>query len=168
MTMFVYFLIFCQALGASVGAFMTIGAEIAYIRAMRDGKIDAAEMAHLHVIAWGLRIGMTILLIASLALVVTTYLQHGIPQAALSASYWILIVLAFLVISISWALSQHHISFVLGSAVIFTGWWFLAFLTLGQLPPLSFGAAVAFFVVATVIFYALLQYGRFLSTRQRD
>lgn len=163
MTTFVYILIGIQALGALIGAGMTILAEISYMRSMQDGKIDEAETAHMHRIAWGLRVGMTILLLASLALVVVAYLGRGIPQAALSVSYWILVVLALLVISISWALSQKHISFALGSAIVFTGWWFLAYLTLGAMPPLSFGAAVAFFVVATAIFYALLRYGRMLT-----
>lgn len=163
MTTLLYVLISLQALGACIGAGMTIWAEISYIRTMRDGKIDAAETAHMHRIAWGLRIGMTVLLLASCGLVVVAYLAHGVPQAALSASYWILIMLAFLVISISWALSQKRISFALGSALIFAGWWFLAYLTLGVMPPLSFGAAVAFFVVATVLFYAILSYGRFLT-----
>ena len=160
------FLVFCQALGASVGAFTAVWSELAYVRAMRDGKVDTAERAHLHVIARGLRFGMTLLLIASFALVIADYVLQAAAQPALSASYWAAITIALLVISAAWALSKHHLSFAFGSAIIFTGWWFLLFLTIGQLPVFSYGSAVAFLVVATVIFYALLQYGRFLALRK--
>ena len=120
MTAFVSFLLFCQALGASIGAVMTLWSEFAYLSAMRDGKIDVAERKHLDIIARGLRFGMTLLLLASLGLVVTAYTLHAAPQPALTPAYWVLILLALLIIGISWALSRRHVSFALGSAIIFT------------------------------------------------
>jgi hypothetical protein len=74
--------------------------------------------------------------------------------------------LALLIIGIAWALSRRRVPFALGSAAIFTAWWFLAFLTIGQLPMLTFGSAVALLVVATAIFYAVLQYARMLALRK--
>lgn len=166
MTTLVPFLFFCQALGASVGAFLAVWSEISYVRAMRDGHIDRAERAHLDVLAKGLRFGMTLLLLASLGLVVAAYLLEVAVQPALSANYWISVVLSLLIICATWALSHHSISFALGSATVFTAWWFLAYFTIGWLPPLSFGAAVALLVMATAVFYALLHYGRFLALRK--
>lgn len=163
MESFIFFLVFCQALGACVGVVSVVWGEFAYVRAMRDGRVTHAERAHLDHIAHGLRFGMSFLLLASLALVVVAYILHAAQQPALMTNYWILIVLALLVTTVSWALSHKHISFAFGSAVAFTGWWFLAFLTLGQIPSLSFGAAAAFFVIATGVFYALLQYARMLA-----
>lgn len=163
----VFFIVFCQALGAATGAFFAILAERDYIRAMRDGKIDSAERAHLDHIARALRFGMTILLTASFALVVAAYLGSAAVQPALSPGYWTLVVLALLIISISWALSRGRVSFALGSATIFTAWWFLVYLTLGQIPFLPFGANIAFFVVATAIFYGLLHFARHFSLRKR-
>ena len=159
----VSFILFCQALGALTGAFATVWGELAYIRAMRDGKIDHAEQAHLRIIAHGLRFGMNLLLIASFSLVVIAYQAHATLQPVLTPSYWTLIVLALLIIYVSWALSRHHLSFALGSALLFTAWWFLAYLTVGWMPMLSFTATVAFFVIATGIFYAILKYARMLS-----
>lgn len=158
--------VFLQALGASIGALSVVWSEIAYIRAMRDGTIDAAERVHLRAIATGLRFGMFLLLLSSLGLVITAYTLKATAQPALTASYWTVIVLALLIIGVSWALSRHRISFELGSAAVFTAWWFLAYLTFGWLPLLSFGAAVAFYVVATVIFYALLASARYLALRK--
>jgi hypothetical protein len=167
MDAFVSLLVFCQALGASIGTFTAVWGEIAYIRAQQDGKIDTAERAHLRIIGHGLRFGMVLMLLSSFGLVVVAYLLHSAEQPALSTSYWTFIALIFLLIGISWALARRHISFALGSAIVFTAWWFLAYLTLGWFPPLSFGAAVAFFVVATVLFYAVLASARFLALRKR-
>lgn len=154
---------FCQALGALAGAFAAVWSELAYIRAMRNGEIDAAERAHLHIIARGLRFGMTLILLSSLGLVFVDYTLRMSEQPALSASYWISISLALLIIYVSWSLSRRRISFAYGSAIVFTAWWFLALLLAGQLPALSYGAAVALFAVAAAIFYALLQYVRMLA-----
>ena len=163
MTALVAFIVFCQALGALVGAFSTVWGEIAYMHAIRDGKLDHAERMHLRAIGHGLRFGMTLLLIASLALVVVAYLSRAALQPALTPGYWTLIVFAILIVYVSWALSRNRISFGLGSAIAFTAWWFLAYLTIGWIPPLAFSSAVAFFVVATGIFYGILQYARLLA-----
>lgn len=159
------FILFCQALGALSGAFMAVWGEIAYVRALRDGHIDQAEHAHLRVIARGLRWGMSLLLLASLALVVTAYVSGAATVPALMPDYWALISLAFVVIYASWALSRRRVSFALGSALVFAGWWFLVYLTLGLFPALSYGAMVAFFVVSVGIFYAILHWARSLAGR---
>lgn len=159
-------LVFCQALGATAGALAAVWGEIAYVGAMRDGALDAAERAHLRNIARGLRWGMPLVLISSLGLTIVAYLRGTVLQPALSAGYWTLVALALLIIAVSWALSRRRISFALGSALVFTAWWFLAYLTLGLLYPLSFGAAAAFFAVATAIFYGILAIARFFALRK--
>ncbi|HVB20032.1 MAG TPA: hypothetical protein VNF51_01970 [Candidatus Paceibacterota bacterium] len=161
-------LVFFQALGAIVGACTVVWGELAYVHAMRDGNIDTAERAHLRFIANGLRFGMLLLLLSSLGLVIAAYMLQAALQPALSTSYWILVALAFIIIGVSWALSRRRISFPFGSAILFAGWWFLAYLVFGIFPPLSFGTVIAFFIVATAIFYAILQSARFLFLRDRS
>lgn len=157
------FFVFCQALGAGVGAFTAVWGELSYVKAMRDGKIDAAERAHLTVIGHGLRYGMTLLLLSSLGLIIVAYLEHATPQPVLSPSYWTLIALALLVISVSSSLARRRISFRLASASLFTAWWFLVYLSFGWI-ALSFGAAVMSFIIATAIFYAVFYYARLLAS----
>jgi len=159
----VAFILFCQALGALIGAGTTVWGELAYVRALRDGKFDHAEREHMRFIAHGMHFGMTLLLLASLALVVVSYVARAALQPAQTPSYWSLTTLALIIMYVSWALSRKRISFAFGSALAFTGWWFLAYLTLGWIPSLSFGATVAFFVVATAIFYGMLKYVRMLA-----
>lgn len=163
MVALISFVLFCQALGALIGAYTTIWGELAYLRAMKDGHVDHAERAHLRVIAHGLRFGMTLLLISSFALVVIAYLSHSTLQPAFTSTYWTLIIFSLLIVYVSWALSRKRISFSLGSAIAFSAWWFLAYITIGWMPALSFGAMLGFFVVATGIFYAILEYARLLT-----
>lgn len=154
-------LVSCQALGAAVGVFAAIWSELAYMRAMRDGRIDDAERAHLRIIGRGLRFGLLLLLLSSLGLVIAAYMNPSVTQPAVTTEYWTLTTLVFVVIAGSWALSRRRISFALGSAITFTAWWYIAFLTLGNLPALSFGSAVAFFVVAAALLFAILSSARF-------
>jgi len=157
-------LVFCQALGAFAGAFAALWGEIVYVLAIRDGKIDSAERAHLRVIGNGLRFGMMLLLLSSLALVVISYLLHGEVQPAMTASYWIFMTFAVLIIIISWALARRNIPFALGSASALAAWWLLAYLTLGQL-PVSYGAAAALYVVLTAVLYGVFHYLRILAQK---
>ena len=165
MTTAISFLVFCQALGAATGAFTAVWAELAYLRAKRDGHVDAAERAHLDIIASGLRFGMTLLLLASLGLVIVAYILQSATQPALTPAYWTLIVVALVIVGVSWAISRRHFPFSLGSAIIFTSWWFLAYFTLGLLSPISFGSSVAFLIIATAVVYAAISYLRFLAER---
>ncbi|MDP2594160.1 MAG: hypothetical protein Q8P36_02380 [bacterium] len=153
-------LVFAQAFGALVGAIYAVHGELAYLRAARDGHIDKAERVHLDALARGLRFGMTLLLLASLGLVILAYASSTPIQPALTSGYWSFLALALLVTFLSFALSRGRISFSLGSAAVFTGWWFIVYLAFGRLPPLTLGASVALYVVATALFYVLLRFLR--------
>jgi len=164
MTTLILFLLFCQTLGAFIGAFTAVWGELAYIRAMRDGHIDKAEGAHMHIIARGLRFGMTLLLLASFGLVISAFLIHDPVQPVMTAGYWTLITLSILIIILSWALSRRFISFSLGSAAALAAWWLLAYLTLDRL-PVSYGVAIALYIVITAVLAIVLRFIRLLAQR---
>jgi hypothetical protein len=159
------FFLYLQALGAIGGTCTAVWGEVAYAAAMRDKHIDASERRHLHLIAASLRYGMFFMLIASLGLVIMAYQNGAAAQPALTTSYWIFMVLALIVICAAWLLSKHKISHALGSAIIFTSWWFLFFLSLGLMPVLPFGAILLSYIVACALFFGMLQYARSFITR---
>jgi hypothetical protein len=154
-----------QALGAVIGAGGSVIGELAYFSAIRDGRISHAERDHLATIAGALRLGMLLLLVASIGLVIVAYSAHTLVQPAATVSYWLLMLLSLAVIAASWALARRKIPFALASGSAFTAWWYLAFLTLGQAPYLSLGAAIALYVVATAIISAVLYFARGLYPR---
>ncbi len=158
-------LVLLQALGAVVGAVSAVVGEWVYIKALRDGHVDRAERLHLDSLAKGLRFGMLLLLLSSFGLLISAYVLQSSPTPAETPAYWILIVLSLLTVWGSWALSRKRISFAYGSAIVFSAWWFLAYLTLGWLPPLTFGAFLAAFIVVTAIFYLLLRAIRHVASR---
>lgn len=153
-----------QVCGAFIGVVGAVWSELAYVHAAKDGTINKAERAHLQVIAHALRFGMLLLLLASSGLVVLAYLKQINPPA-LTDVYWIFMMLALLIIVAAWALSRNRMPFVIGSGVIFSGWWFLLFLTIGQLPMLSFGEALGLYTVITTVFCGILWYTRRVATR---
>jgi hypothetical protein len=155
-----------EALGSFVGAVSVIWSEVAYIRALRDGTVTDAERAHLKSIGWGLRIGMSAMLVSSIGLAIVAYTEHAALQPALTSGYWTFMILSLLIISVSWALARGRMPFALGSALVFTAWWLVTYLMYGWLPPMSLGGALAFFVVAATIFYALLSGLRLVSLRK--
>jgi uncharacterized membrane protein len=97
--------------------------------------------------------------------VITDFVYYLPVQPALTHAYWVEMGLASAIIFFSWALSRKFVRFVLASAAIFTGWWFLAFLVFGRLPEISFGAAIALYVVTTAIITAALSYARILTAK---
>jgi len=154
----VTFLVLGQALGALIGAGMAVWSEIVYVQALRDGKVDHAERAHLKAIGRGLRFGMTILLVSSIGLVISAYVSENTLHSVLTTSFWTLVTLALIILSSSWLLSRKRASFLVSSATAFTAWWFLVYLTFGKLPTASPNFTVLFFVVA-VFFFGLVLYG---------
>lgn len=155
--------LFFQALGALIGSGAAVWGELAYMRAMRDGRLDRAERAHLDSIAGGLRAGMLMLLLSSLGITVGSYLNQSVTQPALTSTFWVVTLLSLLIVYTTWALSRARVSFIHGSTLVFSAWWFLTYLTFGWLPWLTFGAAIALFVVLTVIFFGLLRLIRSLA-----
>lgn len=154
-----------QAAGAVVGAGGSVFAEVFYFEAIRDGRIDEGERAHLRTVAEALRWGMILLLVGSIGLVILNFAYITPVQPALTSAYWLQMFLAFVVIAFSALLSRGRVSFTLGSAAVFTAWWLITFLAFGQLTSLSFGEGIAFFVVALAIIAALLSYMRSLITK---
>lgn len=160
------FLLFCQALGSLIGAATAVWAEFAYVRAVRDGHVTAAELKHLKIIWHGLYFGMTLVLLSMLGMVLSAYITAAQVQPGVTTNYWILAAFTLIILGISWGLAHKKISHPLGSALIFSAWWFLAYLTGGWLPSLTFGAAIAFYVVVATVHYMLLKHARLLTLRK--
>lgn len=157
----------CQAVGAIIGVGSAIIGEIEYAHASRDGKISEAEHRHLEIIHRGLRFGMSMVLLASFGLVVLAYQAEADPQPVLTTGYWLLMIFAFIIIGASWAMARKVTTVSRGSVVAFTAWWFLAFLTLGQLPISSIGASVAAFIMAVLLFGIVFVATRHLTKRRK-
>ena len=142
--------------GALIGAAFSIRAEYAWLKAMRDGHIDRAERAHLDEIADGLRYGMVLLVVSSIALVFLSYASGAPLQPATTGTYWSMMTVILVIVIAAWAHSHEWIGFSLASAAVFSGWWFLLYLIIGFVPSVSFGELVGAFIASTILLYAIL------------
>ncbi len=160
-------LVIFQALGAILGAGSAVWGELSYSKAMRDGKVDRAEHKHLEAIHRGLRFGMTTVLLSSFGLVVAAYVNEATPQPGMTASYWLLMIFAFIIIGATWGMARKTVAFTRGSMIAFAAWWFLAYLTLGMLPIASLQAGFAAFIAALVLFAIVLYASRVVGAPRR-
>lgn len=165
MSTFLSIFLLLQAIGAIIGAGGAVVGELFYFRAVRDGRIDTAEREQMMVVAKALRWGMILLLISSIALVLIDFIYVVPYQPALTSVYWVEMTIALVVIIASWSLSRRKIEHWLGAAAVFTGWWFLALLTLGHMTIITYGASIGVYVVATAIMACVLGYIRSLYPR---
>ncbi len=153
-------LVFIQSLGAVTGILFSALGEYFYVKAVRDGRVDAAERLHLLTASRGVRYGMTLVVLASFGLVITDYVRDVAVQPALTAEYWVFMTLTLTVIGFSWALSRKYVSRTLGSAITLSGWIFLVYMTLTRESVLSFGSVIALYAITTALLYAALHYFR--------
>lgn len=154
------FFVYTQALGALGGALAAVWGEIVYVRAVADDCVSAAERHQLNVIAASLRYGMGMMLLSSLALVIISYRSGAALQPALTGGYWLFMIISLGVVYVAKRLAEGRIAHLTGSAVLFSAWWFLAYLSFGLVPALPFGALVALYVFASVVLFGVLQYVR--------
>ncbi len=153
-------LAFLQAAGAIVGAGGSVLSELFYYRAIRDGRVTGAEREVLDFNANTLTLAMIVLLLSTVGMAVVDFLIGSATQPAVTAPYWVEVTIVLVVIASSWGLMRRRLPHWLGFAAIFTGWWYLALLTLGQVPPASYGASLAVYVIGTAIIAGLLSYFR--------
>ncbi len=155
-------LVVVHLIATLLGAGSITVAEWQYFRALMDGRIDAGERAHLNALFFSLRYALVLMVLADVVLSVALYALPGAPAITLTAPYWLEMVLTILLIGASWLRFHGRIPFWAGSAIAFTGWWYLAGLDLGFLPVAGFGSAFVGFIVSVALIAVLFRYARFL------
>jgi hypothetical protein len=78
-----------------------------------------------------------------------------------------LVLLASTIIGVSWAFSREVLPFAEGSIVAFSAWWFLFYLTSGQMSVTSLGAMISFFILATGLLMLMVKGARQVSHTAR-
>ena len=122
-----------HTLGALIGVGTVTFAEIFYTKAAADGVIDHHERKYLRHLFHGLTFGMTLVLLAGIALIVLEYLVPDAPQDVLAVPFWALQTLTVFVIILAARLSKGHAQWWFASAGILTGWWMILLIDLGYL-----------------------------------
>ena len=109
-----------------VGAGSITVAEWQYFRAISDGRISAGERSYLVALFFSLRFALVLVMLVDIVLGFVLYAVPGAPALSLTAPYWFEMVLVLVLIATSWLRFHGRIPFWAGSAIAFTGWWYLA------------------------------------------
>jgi hypothetical protein len=155
-----------QVVGAVIGAFFAVVAEMRYVAALRDGKVTTKERRHIVATGRGLRFGMTLVLLSSLGLAALTVAHGSGKDLLLSPSFGALFGVVLLIGAVSWLMAKRPKTFVWGSLVTFSAWWYLVYMTLGALPIRSLMAALALFGAVLLLLSIILHSGRALARRK--
>lgn len=163
LTSSIVILVLAHMAATLVGVGSITVAEWQYFRALSDGRIDDGERAHLVALFFSLRFALTLVLLTDILLGFAVFLFPHAPEIGLSAPYWFEMFIILSLIIASWLRFHGRIPFWAGSAVAFTGWWYLAGMALGYIPVESFGAAVIGLVVSVAVISGVFSYARFLA-----
>ncbi len=151
------------SLGAALGAVGITMGELFYTRAAADGKIETCEKEYIRATFWTLRYGMSLVLISSIAQIVTQYFAIDAPQDVLTPAFWFSLISALCVIFAGWGIARNRIPWWLGSAIGFTGWWTIFVLTAWRNLPYSFFTLLITFVIGTAVVAGLFSAIRSLA-----
>jgi hypothetical protein len=134
-------------LGAALGALGITLAEIRYLKATADGRIDEREHAHIRHTYWAMKWGLSLALVCGFLLTVAQYQLPANAQAVMHAALWFQDALALVVIFSGWALAARRLPWWLATALAFSAWWMMLFLHGWQTMPLSFATLSFLYVI---------------------
>ncbi len=156
---------FVHVLGAAIGAAGITFGEIFYLKATADGRVDARERDYLHTTFFALRWGLLVILLSGIVLGTLEYAYVGAENHVISAPWWFINTLAFVIIFAGWGLMKGKVSWWIGSSLAFSAWWMVLMLDAWQItsPEASFSyvALVFAYVVFALITAGALSYARF-------
>jgi hypothetical protein len=149
-----------QTFGALIGAGMTTFAEIFYIEAAADGKIDHHERKYLRRMYNSLRFGMSVVVISGIALIVLEYLVPDAPQDVLVAPFWALETLILIVVLLGRSISEKVSEWWVASSAVLAGWWMILFIDLGFANSFGYIQILVLYMFLTFLFASLFGYAR--------
>jgi hypothetical protein len=134
-------------LGAALGCAGITFAEIFYLKATSDGRIDTREQSYIRSTYWAMKWGLSLALISGLLLTIAQY-QSGSPyQIVMYSALWMQDTLALLIIFSGWALAAKRTSWWFATSVAFSAWWMMLLLHGWLTIPLSYMSLVFLYVV---------------------
>src|SRR3989344_1337539 len=156
-----------HTLGAALGVGGITFAEILYVKATRDGRVDAREREYVRATFFALRWGMTVVLLAGVALGLLEYKSPGASQGVLFAPLWFQNTLALVIIAAGYALAKGRIPWWFGSSAALVGWWFMLTIDAWRTIPFSYLSLVIAYIVLVFLPGAVLSYLRFLLSESK-
>jgi hypothetical protein len=144
--------------GAALGTALVTFAEVFYIEAAIDGKIDHHERKYLRHLFRSMKFGITLVAATGIALIVLEYLVPDAPRQVYAASFWATQIFTIFIILLAALLAKRLVSWRFGSAGILAGWWMLLVTDLGYFINSSFSVIISSYLVLSLVLAAALYY----------
>ncbi len=157
------FVVAVHAVGTMIGTIMSMYAEIFYIEAAADDKIDHHERKYLRRIFRGMKFGLVLVILSGLALIVLEYLVPHVSSGIIVAPFWAMQTVTALLVGFGFLLSRRQVQWWLASGAILAGWWILLFIDLGRYNSFSYLSILVMYAVMTFVFAGVLWYARYLA-----
>lgn len=151
-----FVLIALHGFGAALGAGGALFAEIFYAKATADGHLDRRERDWFRSTFFALKWGMGTVLVTGLLLIFVQYFLPDSPERVLHPALWAQNALAVIVLGFAYALSRKRVTWHIGAASIFAGWWMIFALDTWQgdtYPFLVLMVVFAAFAGASILFW---------------
>lgn len=160
-------LLLAHTAGAIIGAVGVTVAELLYIKATIDGRVDIRERHYIESTFFALRWGMSVLLITGFALIMCGFMFPEYNSPVLEASFWVTQTLILLVLIVGWMLARSIIVWWVGSALVFTAWWMILFLTVWELLPPSYFSLIFTYILLSFVVAGVLSYIRMIFGKRK-
>jgi hypothetical protein len=159
-------LIGLHLLGVTIGVAGITFAEIFYLKATADGRIDAREKEYIRSTFWALKWGMFIVLISGSLLILVEYQLPFMNQAVLFAPLWVQETLCLVIITSGWALVKKKVSWFVGTALAFSAWWMILILDAWHNVPLGYSSLIILYALFASLSAIILGYVRVVCNKE--
>jgi hypothetical protein len=153
-----------HTLGAALGAAGVTFAEILYLKASADGRIDRRERDYVRAAFWALKWGMGVVLLSSIALIFAQYAAGG-AQLVLMPAFWASLTLALVILLCGYELSKKRIPWAVATGFGFAAWWAILAIDAWRGIPLGYGPILFSYLVFAFISMGAWGYARLFVTR---
>jgi len=150
------FLVMVHVAGTILGVGGATLAEVFYVLALKDKKVDASEKLLMHANYKVIRVGLALAVISGIALV-WWWVSQGNPWPLESPKMWVKDIMVVVIIINAVMISRRWVPMWLGAALSFTSWWGATILGLWRMIPYSFVEIVIGYVVAVFVVAAILE-----------
>jgi len=154
-----------HALGAAVGAGGITFAEILYLKASADGRIDERERDYIRTTFWALKWGMATVLLSAIALIIAQYQIPAQAQAVTTPAFWAQLTLALVVLLAGYELARKRAPWLVATSFGFAAWWMILILDAWRGADAGYLALLFFYLLAAFISMGAWGYARMLITK---
>jgi hypothetical protein len=158
------FLVLVHTLGAALGAAGITFAEVLYLKASADGRIDRRERDYVRSAFWALKWGMGAVLLSSIAVIFAQYAAGG-EQLVLLPAFWASLTLALVILLCGYELARKRIPWTVATGFGFAAWWAILVIDAWRGIPLGYVSILLSYLVFAFLSMGAWGYARMFVTR---